>query len=425
MLFEIYDVLYKNGKARKMHDELNSLFWKDKNKGQKLKLNAIIHHALATTDYYSKFKTAKCINDFPVLKKDQLKSNLDLFLSSLYKQSEIQFGFTSGSTGSPMKYYYDKLKKEQKINELIYFNGWAGYLPGMKHILNSIGSRKSKTKLWLQNQIIFDPSKLSKNKLAEFRDTLINKRIKFYVAYPSVLREIANYCFEMGDGPSRFNLKGIIATGEPLSSDTRNLAESVFGCKVLSRYSALEFGVLAQECPEGYMFHLNTLNYYFEVLKVDQDIPADPGEAGRLIITDLHNYMMPLLRYEIGDLAIMDTSHCSCGRKGFVISSLQGRIVDYLLDSLGNKVSFAFLNTLMWPYHENIIRYQFIQDNRLQVILLLQVTQRFPQEKDLKAKLGEALGYKTEIIVKYVDYIPAFESGKKPFVVNNLVRKKN
>jgi phenylacetate-CoA ligase len=285
--------------------------------------------------------------------------------------------------------------------------------------LDLIGASKSKLKLWIQNEVLLDPSKLNNDKLDVFLDTIKRNNIEFYIGYPSVLNQLALHAKE---NKVSLSFKGIISTGEPLTEHLRKTISSQFNCNVLSRYSSLELGVIAHEC-EYHTLHVNGANLFVEVLGIDSDEPIKNGEIGRIIVTDYNNYAMPLIRYDTGDLGSIEQSSCKCGRKGNVIRKLQGRKVDFIIDADGNKFSFAFLNTLIWPYHDKISHYQFLQNEAHIIKLFLQLSSSDATFIDnLKFDIISNLSQNTIFDVETVEEIPPMASGKKPFVINNYLK---
>jgi phenylacetate-CoA ligase len=120
-------------------------------------LNKILNHAIRTVPFYRKIDKFNDITEFPIINKNIIKENIDSFISSQYSKKKLFTGTTSGSTGSPFKFYYDKSKKRAKTIEVIYYNGWSNYRIGDRHLLNAVGVKKNRFKLFIQNEIITNP----------------------------------------------------------------------------------------------------------------------------------------------------------------------------------------------------------------------------------------------------------------------------
>lgn len=258
------------------------------------RLEDIIKHACKTTNFYKNYQNYDALNKFPVITKNSIRENYNDFLSNKYNKASLIKVTTSGSYGTPFTFYLSKEKKIRQFSEVIFFNRWAGYKIGMKHVL--IGAKERKNiDLLLQNKIFMKPSLLDIDWLEKQREVLLKNNIKTIIGYPSVIRALAEYCKSKGDSPSSFTLTGIIATSEPLYSETRDFAEKVFGCDVIGRYASEELGVIAHECVQEKNYHLNNSSYIIEVLAIDEDRPVLPGELGRIVVTDLFLTLCHLL----------------------------------------------------------------------------------------------------------------------------------
>ena len=106
-------------------------------------------------------------------------------------------------------------------------------------------------------------------------------------------------------------MEKLYLAGESISPGTRTEIEEGFGADVVDRYGAMETGQMALQCPEGIHYHVQSENVVVEVVNADGQ-PVEPGEQGRVVVTTLHNYAFPLIRYQIDDVVTLGDS-CSCG----------------------------------------------------------------------------------------------------------------
>lgn len=388
--------------------------------GEQADILPLLRHAANTVPFYQSLNIRDhSLNGFPIVDKSTINCSPDRFLSNAYNKRSLILGKTSGSNGVPLFFYWDKEKSLSRTAEVIYHNGWVGYETGDLHLLNAVGLKKSKLKLALQNEVVANPRDISDEWMAQQRKELITKKIPFYVGYGSVIDRFAQYCLEQGDGPGTFSLKGIISTAEHLSEQARSRAERVFGCPVVRRYATLETGILAHECPEGRKYHVNEGRYRIEFLKVDSDEAALPGEVARIVVTDLHSYAMPLIRYDIGDLAVVDDQPCSCGRQGRIIKELMGRTADNLTGDQGQIVSWIAINNAMCTFL-GINRFQFIQYEPTRCEVNIVSTMGYDKER-LKNVVRSLLGASVEVQVNDVEMIESLGSGKTPYIVNRTL----
>lgn len=387
------------------------------------RLLAILKHATNTVNFYKDYINKTDIKDFPIVNKSIIKNNYNDFVSNAYNINSLKKVTTSGSTGTPFTYYLDKNKKFRREMEAVYYNGWAGYKLGDKHLINAVGVKKSKLKLFFQNELISNPMHMDSAWLEEQRKLLQSKRIIVYIGYASAITHFANFCKLRGDDPKLFNLKGIIAGSEKLDNNARKIAEEVFGCLVLSKYSSLETGVIAHECPECKTFHINTSSYYVELLALDSDNPASDGEIGRIVITDLFSYGMPLIRYDIGDLAIKSSYNCSCGRISPTFKHILGRQVENVTDQNGNYVSWVAINDAMWPYSD-VEQFLFVQLDKTKYKMQLKVKEECNSVQNIENDFRALLGDDIDFTIEFVDDIPPLKSGKRPYIINQYLKDK-
>jgi phenylacetate-CoA ligase len=180
----------------------------------------------------------------------------------------------------------------------------------------------------------------------------------------------------------------------------------------------MENGFIAQQCiEENNEYHINTASFHIELLAMDEDNPAQPGEMGRVVITDLFNYAMPLIRYDTGDIATMQTDS-SCSLKTPVFKSIEGRRMDFIYSSAGHLLSPGVITNTMWKYP--VRQFQFIQQSEKEYCMKLNPNkQGRPDEKKLLSELKNYLGQDAVISFDYVDEIPVLASGKRKKIVNN------
>lgn len=198
---------------------------------------------------------------------------------------------------------------------------------------------------------------------------------------------------------------------EPLKAHTRKIISEYFKCPVYVLYANEENGVLGVEDGTGKGCRANNVDFYFEVLSMDEDIPAKEGEIGRLVITDLFNKAFPVIRYENGDLVSMkrDTDGCLyfqkiAGRKADTLYATDGRMVHYF-----NGISF------LEPFMD-IRQFQLIQHSYTEFTWVLN-TENHGYEEMIVKECKELFGKDANFKFKYVDEIPKLRSGKSRMTV--------
>lgn len=162
---------------------------------------------------------------------------------------------------------------------------------------------------------------------------------------------------------------------------------------------------------EDESYRIDTESYYYEILKLDSDEPAEPGELGRIVITDLYNYAIPLIRYDNGDLGVYEKTEKN-GRVKYYLKELYGRRGDMIYDCKGRIVSpFVLLNGLSMA--KGINQYRFIQEDVARYTLWLNGNKDEIDEKAILDFISPYFGEEAQITVEYVDEIPVLNSGKR------------
>jgi phenylacetate-CoA ligase len=411
--------LLKGGIVRRHIRELESAF-RDPDAALALtqqRVRALVDHACRTTGYYRQFLGAKELSEFPVLQKRTIREHYQEFFSSAYDKSSLVPAKTSGSYGAPFTFYLTREKKARQHAEVIYFSGWAGYRVGDKHAFVRLNA-KDKFALFMQNEILLNPTILDQEWLEKQRQVLLCKGLEVFIGFPSVVGALAEYCQAKGDGPQSFRLKAIITMAEPLNNYTRVTLRQVFGCPVLSRYSTEELGVLAHECDHMNGYHLNIASYVVELLSLDSDAPVSHGELGRVVVTDPFSYAMPLIRYDTGDLAVLGAP-CSCGLPGPTLRRLEGRVIEEVVGTDGQILSPFVISNVMEDLDDgSIVQFQFVQKGERSYELRLCVLSSFHQEELVCRRLLDILGADAELELSYTEQIPPLPSGKRPYVIN-------
>lgn len=378
-------------------------------------INHFLSHAVISTEFYQDYYN-KTLQEYPIINKQTLKENYSHFLSNKFTNDKLIPVTTSGSYGTPFTYHLTNQKKRRQQAEVIYFGNLANYDIGVKHAYARV-IKKSKLKLLLQNEFIMNPTKMNK-KWFEIQRKKLKKGCKVIIGYPTAISSIAKYCIEQGDTPNDFSIEGVITSAESLQVDQKDAIEKAFDCIVSDRYSTQEFGVLASSCKDGNL-HINNATFVIELLEEDGEKPVKPGEVGRIIVTDLYSHALPLIRYDVGDMGVMD-SECSCGFKGNVFKSIQGRQVETLYDTIGETISPYAINIAMRDII-GVLQFQFIQEERdvYRLLIVPHIKLEESTEYLIRERFTTVLGEDANIILDELEDIPPLKSGKRPYIRQN------
>lgn len=232
----------------------------------------------------------------------------------------------------------------------------------------------------------------------------------YLLTYPSNLKLLARHFLEQGRRVD--SLRQVRCLGETVDGEARRICRAAFGVDIADMYSAQEVGYLALQCPqrEG-AYHVQSENVLLEVV-ADDGTRCEPGETGRVLVTSLHNFAMPLVRYEIGDYAVAGAP-CTCGRGLPVLERIVGRTRNMLVLPDGTR-HWPTFGGHSWSEVLPIRQFQFVQTgiDRIEARLVVHEALSSTQEAAFAGELRNKLGYPFYIEFKYVDDIPRSPSGK-------------
>ena len=232
----------------------------------------------------------------------------------------------------------------------------------------------------------------------------------YLCSFPSLLCEIARQVRDSGIQVPP--LSEVIGMGEASPPELAELCREVWGASYTSTYSAAECGAIAYECPEAGRWHIQSERSVVEVLDAENQ-PCKPGESGRVVLTPLHNFAMPLFRYEIGDLATVGEGRCPCGRKLPMLAAIPGRARDLLMLPSGEFRPPYYGHGAVMKVRA-IRQHQVVQTSPGQICFRLAVARPLTaqEEQHIIQHASASLGNGISIRIEYVPEILRRPSGK-------------
>jgi phenylacetate-CoA ligase len=330
---------------------------------------------------------------------------------------------TGGSTGSPLQFYVDRERFDSRKASTLRHNLWAGVRPGdwQASLWGSRLDQGRPEKWWdhLRNRLLYrtvalNTSKISDADWSRFVTEVRRARPRSMVAYTQAAVLFARYLRQQNIDDIRIG--SIITTAEMLLPGQREFLEETFGGKVFNRYGCREVSVIASECEFHRGMHVNA-----EALLVEIVPATRSSRAGRIVVTDLLNYCMPLIRYEIGDVGEWaEDQDCPCGRHLPLLADVQGRTTDFLVLSDGRQISGPAL-TLVVSDMADVRQIQFEQRSPKLILLRVVPGKGFgpATEKELHKRIGLYLGDGAALQIELTDSIASEISGKYRFVVHD------
>jgi len=233
---------------------------------------------------------------------------------------------------------------------------------------------------------------------------------KYLLTYPSNLDALLDL-YEHGTRTPA-SLRQVRTIGETLHPGLRERCSRLGEIEIVDLYSSQEVGLVALQCPDSGLYHVQCENLVVEVLD-DDGYPCKPGEIGRIVITDLHNFATPLIRYDIRDYAEVGPP-CPCGRGLPTLARIMGRRRNMVVFPDGRK-HWPMIGAYRFREVEDIRQYQAIQHSTEEVEIRLVVNKPLTaaQEAKLTALIHQSLGHPFPLRYSYFNQeLPKTRGGK-------------
>jgi phenylacetate-CoA ligase len=439
VVFPIYHKL-RETKLIEIINELEENQWKTKGELthlQVLKLKSLLIHAYEKVPFYrQRFDNLSTdvihlhhpehFSQIPLLTKQDINENRGIMIAKGENDNKLLPYSTSGSTGEALYFYYDMRSWAYRRATVRRNQEWLGIrlgdrsacLWGSPMDLNKAARVRGRLHGWVNNIMFLSSYELSDERLEDYRRRLDKFRPKLLISYPGPLAVLAEYLLRKNENIT--SVKAIISSAETLFPWQRDLIEKAFLCPVYNRYGCREFGDIAQECKKREGLHVNVDRFVVEVLDAALN-PVGDGRSGQLVITDLDNYGMPFIRYQIGDMASFKKEPCSCGRTLPLLKQVDGRTLDVIRAPNGNRLGGTFW-TILFKSRPGIKQFQVIQDT------LEQITIRYVRDvkvvnidfQAFERRINEKCGGNFVVNFKEVEDIPKTSSGKSRFIISKL-----
>jgi phenylacetate-CoA ligase len=273
---------------------------------------------------------------------------------------------------------------------------------------------------WFMRRLFIPAFEIDAENIEQFIDAIRKHRPVLVDGYAESLNFLATYV-RYGGHPG-FTPKAILSSAQALPDNVRQVIETGFETKVYDKYGAREFSGIAYQCGHSPDHHVVDESYIVEL--VVDDRPARPGEIGEVVITDLTNFSVPLIRYRIGDLAVAidDSEPCPCDRHLSRIGRIEGRTQAIVHCANGSWLPGTMFMHFFKDYEHAVRFFQIRQQRRGEFVLMIVKNRRFTQVEfdDMMKALRRFVGDDTKIDVEFCETIPLLKTGKRSPVVSTV-----
>jgi phenylacetate-CoA ligase len=368
---------------------------------QEMKLRILVDHAYATVPYYRRLfdaagidpadvRTLEDLTHVPVTTKAALQAaGEEERLSSAFPRETLVHGRTSGATGRPLVIYREPSLRCRRTAAYLRALVSAGYrLGGRVLFVSRRPRRKPAWRGWLKVYAEESPERLL--------EALNRHRPSVLYGYVTPLRQLARFSEAMG--ADRYRPSVVVTTAETLDLATRTMLQSSFDAPVFDLYGSAEFGTTGWECQAKDGYHLSEDTTIVELL------PVTSNGLARLVMTSLDARAMPLIRYEIGDLAQPAADRaCACGCQLRRLARIEGRLVDSVRLRSGELLS-PFRLTVAVQILPGLRRYQIVQEAVDAYVVRVEPARDAPESlpASLKQAIRAVVGDEVEVQVETV-----------------------
>jgi len=368
-------------------------------------------------------------SNIPVLTKEIIREHFEDLKSKDLGKRKWSLNTSGGSTGEPVKFLEDKASWDYGMAGKWFFSTFAGKDIGDKEIKlwgserdimkGSIGF-KAKMKNMIFNRILLNAFRMSETNMKEYVIRINKNKPVLIESYVQSIYELSKYI--KNNNLEVCSPKGIITSAGTLYPEYQKSIEEVFKTKVYNRYGSREAGDIACSCEKDTGLHLNTFNQYIEILN-DNLEHCTPGEFGQVYVTTLHNYAMPLIRYQIGDIAVpAKNEQCSCGRGLPLIEKVEGRVMSVFKTREGKIIPGEFfIHFIGVVFNEDFIsKFQVIQEdyNSIKIKVILRDKIGFDTGKNkIINSIKKVMGQDCRVEFEFVDTIESTKSGKYLYTI--------
>jgi phenylacetate-CoA ligase len=357
-------------------------------------------------------RTPADLRHFPILDKRDLRERPETLVTQEANGRQLTWKASSGSTGIPVKtvvcprsaawgwaatYRHFRWSGIELGDPMLILWGAAGFSSG-----RSVSKRLSDA-LWRRRKI---PAQMN---TASDVEAQVRQARRFRPAllrgYASALHRFAQNVESLGETlPS---LKAVSTTAEAMTPAQRRYVQATLGAEVFDQYGCREIVGVACECPEEKSLHIAEERVVVETT-------AGPGVEGDLLLTDLYNYTMPLIRYRVGDRAVLSPDPCGCGRSLARIASLAGRVAEAIRLPDGRDLGFAAVSRFFNQYGF-IERYQVAQSGPAHLEVRLEHRGSEAEVENVLQALRERLA--APVVITLGKRIESLPSGKHTVVL--------
>jgi len=369
-------------------------------------------------------RSATDLRALPFLDKATIRANVDALKSDTAGKL-VRYN-TGGSSGEPLVFYMGMGRVSHDVAAKWRATRWWGVDIGDPEVVlwgSPVELGKQDRVKALRDRVLrshlLPAFEMSDERMDRYLDAIARIRPRMLFGYASALALLATHAGRRGRVMSDCGAKVAFTTGETLYPGQRAVIERVFGAPVANGYGSRDAGFIAHQCSTGSL-HLSAEHIVVEL--VDEDgHPVPPGEQGEIVTTHLATGDFPFIRYRTGDVAVLGTELCACGRGLPVLSEVFGRSTDFIRTKSGNAMHAL---ALIYEVRDKpgVQAFKLTQEADYSLDLQLVTASGFTAEVESSIRAGilARMGSDAILTIRRVAAIPPERSGKYRYVVSRV-----
>lgn len=441
VLYPAYESVLRGRKTLRYLQEYERQQWLSPEELRALqtsKLRSLLEHCQTQVPYWRRrfkelgfawqdLRQPEDLAALPPIGKDEIRAHYDEMIADNWRGRTWRKA-TGGSTGQPFAFEYTRESYERRMAVMLRGYGWAGASFGVRRLDVwggdlGLASRSQRFKAELFDRVllrrVLSAFDMRRDNLVEYAQAIDAWRPRVIVGYTSALETLADWILD--GNPLGWHPDSVITAAEMLSDRQRAALELAFGAPVFHTYGCREFMLIGAECEHHLGYHASEDHLVVEI--ADETGKPLVADVGNVLITDLHNWGMPFLRYANGDLARASAGveRCPCGRGLKRFGPVEGRRLDVLRTPDGRIIPGEFFPHLLKEVAA-VDRFQ-VRQRQLDCLELLIVAKgefTAADEVFLRDKVSGVVGNATRLDILLVEDIPLTPSGKRRVTVSEL-----
>ncbi|MEW6250063.1 MAG: hypothetical protein AB1716_05405 [Planctomycetota bacterium] len=336
----------------------------------------------------------------------------------------LQPTVSGGTSGDTLHFHVDRVRQAQSMGARLFMQQLFGVRPGDRRMwlwgspIELKPSRLRRVRDRLINELVLDAFDLAAARADAYLHRIAAYRPRLLIGYTSAVTLLAERALRTRDPRAFASLRAVVMTGDEVLPEQRAAVRAAFGCPAVSEYGSREVGLIAHDCPHGRM-HVLTPHVRVEITREERRLPA--GQCGRITCTNLNSRAQPLIRYDLGDVGVLNPAGCDCGLPFPVLEITGGRLTGFVVLPSG-ELRHGHLVAYLARAEPAVVEFKVYQRSLdaldVQIVANDQYTPAVLER--IRRSFRTHFGAAVRVNCTRVDHIPPDPSGKRRHFVSQI-----